>query len=67
MTAPTLIFSSASAPAADVDVVVIGARTSDQGAVIIADPAYAGVAEHFTALGVTCAAEQLVRTVDTVG
>ncbi|KQX07028.1 MULTISPECIES: leucyl aminopeptidase [unclassified Leifsonia] len=67
MTSATLSFSSAPVTEAAVDVVVIGARSVDGSVELVADPAYAGIAEHLDALGVTGAADQLVRTVDTVG
>ncbi|TFV99178.1 leucyl aminopeptidase [Orlajensenia leifsoniae] len=67
MTSASLSFSAESVTEAAVDVVVIGARSVDGSVELVADPAYAGIAAHLDALGVTGGADQLVRTVDTVG
>ena len=67
MTAPQLSYSSVPAAQVVADVLVIGARRGDDGPEIVADEAYAGLAEHVAALGVTGAADQLVRVVDTIG
>ncbi|MET0974932.1 MAG: leucyl aminopeptidase [Leifsonia sp.] len=67
MTIASFSFSSDSPADSRADVVVIGARSVGDDVELVADAAYAGLADHLGALGVTGTADQLVRTIDTVG
>ncbi|THG35111.1 leucyl aminopeptidase [Glaciibacter flavus] len=67
MTSPELTFSTADPSSLDAEVIVIGARRGEDGPELVAHAAYAGAAEHLSALGVTGAPDQLIRAVDPTG
>ncbi|WP_411720549.1 M17 family peptidase N-terminal domain-containing protein, partial [Mycetocola sp.] len=67
MSVPVLSVSSSAAIDSHADVLVLGALNSGSSAVLHASDGFAGVGEVFDAIGVTGAADQLVRIPASVG
>jgi len=67
MTVPRLSVSAQPAIDSDVDVLIIGASSSGDTALLFADPAFEGLSAHLASLGVTGNRDQLVRLPASVG
>ena len=67
MTVPLLLVSALPAIDSDVDVVIVGARSSGDTAELFADPAFDSLSGQLADLGVTGGRDQLVRLPGSVG
>lgn len=67
MTLPTLQVLSAPAEEIEADVLVVGATSGPDGPTLLAPDAYASIADQLDVVGVTGAADELVRLPDTIG
>ncbi|MET1051760.1 MAG: leucyl aminopeptidase [Mycetocola sp.] len=67
MSVPALSVSSSPALDSAADVIVVGARSSGSTATVYAADGFVSLGDHFAAIGVTGAADQLVRIPGTVG
>ncbi|MEJ3403241.1 leucyl aminopeptidase [Rathayibacter sp. YIM 133350] len=67
MASPELTLTTDSPLTQPVDIVVVGARKSPDGPVLVAHEAYADLVAALSPVAVTGARDQLVRVVDTVG
>lgn len=67
MTVPSLTVSAQPAIDSDVDVLIVGASSSGDTAVLFADPAFGGLSAQLSSLGVTGGRDQLVRLPASVG
>jgi len=67
MVLPSLSLSTQPAVDSVAEILVLAAVSTPDGPALVADPAFAGLAEHFTALGVTGRRDEVVRLPATLG